>query len=106
MCAARAATPQIARFVALCARPPYAAAMTRISALRLAFAALAFAMAPFQAQASDAIPRHDGADGGNGLPNGIPGCAGGTDPSPDGKFYIPGTRRECNPGKQDRAKVR
>jgi hypothetical protein len=46
-----------------------------------------------------------GADGGTGLANGIPGCGGGTDPAPDGKFYIPGTSQECNPGEVDRKKL-
>lgn len=58
------------------------------------------------AQTALAAERHNGADGGDGLSNGMPGCGGGTDPSPDGKFYIKGTKRACNPGKQDRAKLR
>ncbi|PYE89555.1 hypothetical protein [Phyllobacterium leguminum] len=37
--------------------------------------------------------------------DGIPGCDGGTNPSPDGKFYIPGTKQECNPGDDDRKKL-
>ncbi|MFP7675163.1 hypothetical protein ACG74X_17580 [Marivita sp. S0852] len=37
--------------------------------------------------------------------DGLPGCDGGTDPSPDGKFYIPGTDQECNPGPGDRRKL-
>lgn len=44
-----------------------------------------------------------GAGGHDGRP-GLPGCDGGTDPSPDGKFYIPGTRQECNPSDDDRKK--
>lgn len=44
-------------------------------------------------------------NGGNGGPNGIPGCDGGTNPSPDGKFYIPGTKQECNPSDADRKKL-
>lgn len=50
----------------------------------------------------------DGADGGSGSDGGSasnthgrPGCPGGTDPYSDGKFYLPGTKQECNPGKQD-----
>jgi len=46
----------------------------------------------------------DRAAGQDGRP-GLPGCDGGTDPSPDGKFYIPGTRQECNPGDDDRKKL-
>jgi len=47
---------------------------------------------------------YNGADGGNGTKQGKPGCDGGTNPSPDGKFYIPGTDTECNPGENDRKK--
>lgn len=41
-------------------------------------------------------------DGGAGLPGkdgqpGMNGCPGGTTPSSDGKFYLPGTVEECNP---------
>ncbi|WP_026042381.1 hypothetical protein [Pantoea sp. A4] len=50
----------------------------------------------------------DGADGGNGSDGGSasntsgrPGCPGGTDPDSTGKFYLPGTKQECNPGMQD-----
>lgn len=50
----------------------------------------------------------DGADGGSGSDGGSasntpgrPGCPGGTDPDSGGKFYLPGTKHECNPGKQD-----
>ncbi|HBV38372.1 MAG TPA: hypothetical protein DEF05_01435 [Erwinia sp.] len=52
-----------------------------------------------------------GADGGNGSDGGStdntpgrPGCPGGTDPDLSGKFYLPGTTQECNPGKQDSMK--
>nr|CRY96124.1 hypothetical protein [uncultured prokaryote] len=46
----------------------------------------------------------DGNDGGSGT-HGMSGCDGGTDPSPDGKFYIPGTTQECNPSDDDRKKL-
>lgn len=53
-----------------------------------------------------------GADGGNGSDGGNtdgsagrPGCPGGADPDADGKFYLPGTTQECNPGKHDSMKV-
>lgn len=41
-------------------------------------------------------------NGGAGLPgkNGQPGmngCPGGTSPSPDGRYYLPGTKEQCNP---------
>ncbi|NIG81769.1 hypothetical protein F3J34_50525 [Klebsiella sp. Ap-873] len=41
-------------------------------------------------------------NGGDGLPgkNGQPainGCLGGTSPSSDGKYYLPGTKEQCNP---------
>ncbi|NPE61692.1 hypothetical protein HKX68_00985 [Dickeya dadantii] len=41
--------------------------------------------------------------GGAGLPGGkdgkpgMSGCPGGTLPSSDGKYYLPGTNQECNP---------
>jgi|AmaraimetaFIIA01_FD_contig_21_8885375_length_1274_multi_7_in_0_out_0_3 hypothetical protein len=54
----------------------------------------------------------DGADGGNGSDGGSsnntpggPGCRGGTDSDMDGKFYLPGTKQECNPGKKDLIKT-
>ncbi|MGK9175099.1 hypothetical protein KXR87_18100 [Yokenella regensburgei] len=50
----------------------------------------------------------DGADGGNDSDGGSasntpgrPGCPGGTAPDFSGKFYLPGTKQECNPGRQD-----
>ncbi|WP_143850907.1 hypothetical protein [Brucella thiophenivorans] len=56
-----------------------------------------------------------GADGGNGGdgPNSdggnsigtMPGCDGGTNPSADGKFYLPGTQEKCNPSDYDRKKL-
>lgn len=53
----------------------------------------------------------NGADGGNGSnggnsdnTSGRPGCPGGTDPDAAGKFYLPGTKEQCNPGKQDSIK--
>ncbi|EAM7977253.1 hypothetical protein CC684_20120 [Salmonella enterica subsp. enterica serovar Bareilly] len=49
--------------------------------------------------------------GGNGFPGGpadgqpgMPGCGGGTDPSPDGKFYTP-EGIQCNPGTEDAKKT-
>lgn len=52
-------------------------------------------------------------DGGPALPAraedgfpGMPGCDGGTNPSKDGKFYIPETGQECNPSDQDRRKLK
>lgn len=43
------------------------------------------------------------ANGGAGLAGkkgqrGMDGCPGGTSPSSDGKYYLPGTHEECNPG--------
>ncbi|OLP55969.1 hypothetical protein BJF92_02355 [Rhizobium rhizosphaerae] len=52
-----------------------------------------------------ATPANAGADGGLGPVDGIPGCGGGTDPSPDGNFYVPGSLQKCNPGKADRQKL-
>ncbi|EBQ1246568.1 hypothetical protein C3B83_004878 [Salmonella enterica subsp. enterica serovar Teko] len=56
--------------------------------------------------------------GGNGFPGGpadgqpgMPGCGGGTDPSPDGKFYTPEGKFytpegiQCNPGTEDAKKT-
>ncbi|WP_038203857.1 hypothetical protein [Xenorhabdus bovienii] len=37
---------------------------------------------------------------------GMNGCDGGTNPSSDGKFYLPGTHQECNPGDADAKKVK
>lgn len=48
----------------------------------------------------------NGGDGGIDGQPGIPGCNGGTDPSLDGKFYIAGTKQECNPSDEDRQKVK
>ncbi|WP_312808345.1 hypothetical protein [Agrobacterium cavarae] len=45
------------------------------------------------------------ANGGKGTSNGTPGCGGGTNSAPDGRFYIPGTSQECNPGDADREKA-
>ncbi len=69
----------------------------------------------FAASAADGGKGGDGgkgADGGNGSDGGStsstpgrPGCPGGTNPDPWGKFYLPGTREPCNPGKQDGQKV-
>lgn len=47
----------------------------------------------------------NGQNGGDGTST-MPGCGGGTDPSPDGKFYIPGTKQECNPSDDDRQKLK
>ncbi|MGC6389040.1 hypothetical protein ACMV8I_15460 [Ewingella sp. S1.OA.A_B6] len=38
----------------------------------------------------DGLPGHDGKPG-------MSGCPGGTQPSADGKFYLPGTKQLCNP---------
>lgn len=43
------------------------------------------------------------ANGGAGLAGkngqrGMDGCPGGTRPSSDGRYYLPGTHEECNPG--------
>lgn len=50
-------------------------------------------------------------DGGNGSDGsntvsapGRAGCPGGTNPDRSGKFYLPGTKQQCNPGKQDAMK--
>ncbi len=48
----------------------------------------------------------NGGNAGNGTSDGKPGCDGGTNPSPDGKFYIPGTKQECNPSDDDRKKLK
>lgn len=45
------------------------------------------------------------ANGGAGLAGkngqrGMDGCPGGTAPSPDGRYYLPGTHEECNPGRK------
>ena len=52
-----------------------------------------------------------GSDGGNGSDGsntvstpGLAGCPGGTNPDRSGKFYLPGTKQQCNPGKQDAMK--
>lgn len=50
-----------------------------------------------------------GSDGGNGSDGtvsapGRAGCPGGTNPDASGKFYLPGTKQQCNPGKQDAVK--
>ncbi|WP_023639372.1 hypothetical protein [Dickeya zeae] len=48
--------------------------------------------------------------GGAGLPGGkdgkpgMSGCPGGTSPSSDGKYYLPGTNEECNPAHQHKHK--
>jgi hypothetical protein len=34
---------------------------------------------------------------GKNVKPGMNGCSGGTTPSPDGKYYLPGTHEECNP---------
>lgn len=47
----------------------------------------------------------DGGDGGINGDAGLPGCDGGTDPSPAGKFYISGTMQECNPRDADLQKL-
>ena len=66
-------------------------------------------------------PRRGQLDGGNGTAfgsggaalgaraggfPGMPGCDGGTNPSSDGKFYIPETGQECNPSDDDRRKLK
>lgn len=38
----------------------------------------------------------DGTTGKDGE-SGMNGCPGGTAPSSDGKYYLPGTNEECNP---------
>ncbi|MOA01510.1 hypothetical protein D3C78_1209220 [compost metagenome] len=55
----------------------------------------------------------NGADGGNGSDGGSAdntpgrsGCPGGTAPDKSGKFYLPGTHEQCNPGKQDALRAR
>lgn len=47
----------------------------------------------------------NGQNGGDGTSR-MPGCGGGTNPSPDGKFYIPDTKQECNPSEDDRRKLK
>jgi len=49
----------------------------------------------------------NGSDGGsaNNTP-GRSGCPGGTAPDKAGKFYLPGTHEQCNPGKQDALRAR
>lgn len=53
-----------------------------------------------------------GTDGGNGSDGGSSSnasgresCPGGTDPDKNGKFFLPGTKEQCNPGSQDAAKT-
>ncbi|TPG63349.1 hypothetical protein [Ewingella americana] len=45
----------------------------------------------------------DGRSGHDGKP-GMNGCPGGTKPSSDGKFYLPGSKQQCNPAHASRKK--
>lgn len=73
-----------------------------------------FLLCVFAANAADGGNGGDGgngSDGSNGTDGtagvsaaGRSGCPGGTDPDRSGKFYLPGTKEQCNPGKQDAMK--
>ncbi len=68
----------------------------------LVFSALTYAG---QSDSKDGyrLLRTNDANGGAGLAGkngqrGMNGCPGGTRPSPDGRYYLPGTHEECNSG--------
>lgn len=76
-----------------------------------------FMLLAFSVSAANGGNGGNGGDGGNGADGGNgsnadssdnaparPGCPGGTDPDAAGKFYLPGTKEQCNPGKQDSMK--
>ncbi|EPK7666210.1 hypothetical protein MOV73_002598 [Raoultella ornithinolytica] len=73
-----------------------------------------FMLCAFAVNATDGGNGGDGgnfSDGGNGSDGsntvstpGRAGCPGGTNPDRSGKFYLPGTKQQCNPGKQDAMK--
>lgn len=60
----------------------------------------------FAVNAADGGNGGDGGNGSDGIVSapGRAGCPGGTDPDASGKFYLPGTKQQCNPGKQDAVK--
>ncbi|HCH0657595.1 TPA: hypothetical protein NKO55_002168 [Enterobacter asburiae] len=68
--------------------------------------ALLLILGVFAANAADGGNGGDGGNGSDGTAStpGRAGCPGGTDPDPSGKFYLPGTKQQCNPGKQDAVK--
>lgn len=45
-----------------------------------------------------------GKDGGTRGADGMPGCDGGAKPAADGKYYLSGTKQQCNPGHQHSTK--
>jgi len=63
-------------------------------------------LSAFDVNAADGGKGGDGGNGSDGTAssNGRAGCPGGTDPDPSGHFYLPGTKQQCNPGKQDAMK--
>lgn len=69
-------------------------------------------LSAFAVNAADGGKGGDGgnrSDGGNGSDgtvssDGRAGCPGGTNPDRSGNFYLPGTKQQCNPGKQDAMK--
>ena len=73
-----------------------------------------FILRAFAVNAADGGNGGDGgtvSDGGNGSDGsdtvsapGRAGCPGGSNPDISGKFYLPGTKQQCNPGKQDAMK--
>ncbi len=73
--------------------------------LVICIATVSFAGNRGNGSAGGIVSGKSGTAGSQGKP-GIPGCNGDTDPSPDGKFYLPGTNQECNPGDQDRQKLK
>jgi len=73
--------------------------------------ALFFIICAFAVNAADGGNGGNYSDGGNGSDGsntvsapGRVGCPGGTNPDRSGKFYLPGTKQQCNPGKQDAMK--
>lgn len=81
------------------------------------FFAFFFMVCAFGANAADGGNGGNGGDGGNFSDGGNgsdgsntvstpgrAGCPGGTTPDRSGKFYLHGTKEQCNPGKQDATK--
>lgn len=70
--------------------------------------ALFFIICAFAVNAADGGNYSDGGNGSDGSNTvsapGRAGCPGGTNPDRSGKFYLPGTKQQCNPGKQDAMK--
>ena len=70
--------------------------------------ALFFIICASAVNAADGGNYSDGGNGSDGSNTvsapGRAGCPGGTNPDRSGKFYLPGTKQQCNPGKQDAMK--